>query len=65
MASTPRNIRISDDDWQAIQDAAKARGISAAALILDAVKVYLKDSPIKGAAPRGNPEIATLNKRDA
>lgn len=65
MATPLRTIRISDDDWRVIRELAASTGVSAAAWLLLAAKekAALAGKHIAGAAPEGNPAIATLNKR--
>ena len=42
MASTPiRHVRIPDPEWQALQSAAEAEGLTAAIVIRQAVRKYL------------------------
>lgn len=67
MATPLRSIRISDDDWRVISKLAAELNISASAwlLLAAAEKAAMTGEKIEGAAPEGNPDIATLNKRGA
>lgn len=65
MATPLRSIRINDEDWKVIGELADELNISASAWLLLAAKekAAMTGKVVEGAAPEGNPAIATLNKR--
>lgn len=64
MATPLRTLRINDDDWQKIKAMADEIGISASSWLLLAAKekAAMNGIELEGAAPEGNPAIATLRK---
>lgn len=65
MATPLRTLRIKDADWRKIKKLADELNISASAWLLLAAqeKAALNGVELEGAAPEGNPAIATLNKK--
>lgn len=66
MATPMRKLRISDSDWSKINELAVSAGMSASAWLLQAAKEKAAPHGVKieGAAPEGNPNIATLRRRN-